>query len=57
MTTKKQPKTPEPEKPRSEAQQEMSEKAKNRSPQYEQLSAQEQWEEDKELGILDWDGR
>lgn len=27
-----------------------------RNPNYEQMSAREQWEEDKELGILDWDG-
>ena len=48
---------PKPEPPRSAAQQEMSEKAKKRSPQYEQLSPSEQWAEDKENGILDWDGR
>lgn len=27
-----------------------------RSPGYEQMSARDQWEEDKALGILDWDG-
>ena len=59
MTTKKvEPKPkPKPEKPRSEAQVEMSLRAKNRSPQYEELSAADQWAEDKENGILDWDGR
>lgn len=27
-----------------------------RSPNYESMSARDQWEEDKQLGILDWDG-
>lgn len=31
--------------------------AKNRPGNYEQLSPREQWEIDKELGILDWDGK
>ena len=35
----------------------MREKARNRSSNYASLSAQEQWDEDKELGILDWDGK
>jgi len=33
-----------------------AEKAKGRSSDYHQMSAREQWEEDKRLGILDWDG-
>lgn len=33
-----------------------AERAKQRPPTYEQLSAREQWEIDKGLGILDWDG-
>lgn len=37
-------------------QEQMKEEAKKRSPNYEQLTPQQQWEEDKELGILDWDG-
>lgn len=32
------------------------EKAKGRSTDYWQLSNQDQWDEDKRLGILDWDG-
>lgn len=32
------------------------EKSKGRSQNYYQQSAQEQWDEDKRLGILDWDG-
>jgi len=32
------------------------EKAKGRSLNYYQMSPEEQWEEDKKLGILDWDG-
>jgi hypothetical protein len=31
-------------------------RARLRSPGYAQMSAREQWEEDKALGILDWDG-
>lgn len=31
-------------------------RARHRPPNFEQLSAQEQWEIDKGLGILDWDG-
>jgi len=38
-------------------QKEMKQAAKNRSPNYENLSPQEQWEEDRRLGILDWDGK
>lgn len=34
----------------------MSERAKLRSPNHAQLSPEEQWAEDKRLGILDWDG-
>lgn len=33
------------------------EKAKERPKDFEELSPQEQWDIDKELGILDWDGR
>jgi hypothetical protein len=33
------------------------EREKGRSENYWQKSPQEQWEEDKELGILDWDGK
>lgn len=33
------------------------EKEKGRSEEYWELSAREQWAEDKELGILDWDGK
>lgn len=33
-----------------------SDGARLRSPGYAQMSAREQWEEDKALGILDWDG-
>lgn len=32
------------------------EKAKGRSSNYWQMSAEDQWAEDKRLGILDWDG-
>jgi hypothetical protein len=32
------------------------EEAKGRSPDYWQSSARDQWDEDKRLGILDWDG-
>ena len=42
-----------PKKPLSPA----AEKAKQRSANYEKLSPAEQWAEDKELGILDWDGK
>ena len=34
-----------------------AEKAKGRSANYHHMSAQEQWDEDKRLGILDWDGK
>ncbi len=37
-------------------QDEMKEAAKNRSDNYNDLSAEQQWEEDKQLGILDWNG-
>jgi hypothetical protein len=37
-------------------QEQMKEKAKERRQDYSTLSPQEQWEEDKNLGILDWDG-
>ena len=33
-----------------------SRKAKLRPSNFEELSARDQWEIDKELGILDWDG-
>ena len=33
------------------------EKAKGRSSTYWDMSAEEQWAEDKRLGILDWDGK
>lgn len=32
------------------------EKAKGRSSNYWQMSGEEQWAEDRRLGILDWDG-
>ena len=32
-------------------------KAKQRPANFSQLSAEEQWSIDKELGILDWDGK
>jgi len=35
----------------------MYEQAQKRPPNYEKLSPQEQWAIDKELGILDWDGK
>jgi phosphoribosylaminoimidazole carboxylase (NCAIR synthetase) len=35
----------------------LREQAEKRPSDYEKLSAKEQWEIDKELGILDWDGR
>lgn len=35
-------------------QEEMTVEAQKRSHDYWQLSAEQQWEEDKELGILDW---
>lgn len=38
-------------------QDEMKERAKQRSDNYDDLSPEQQWEEDKELGILDWDGK
>lgn len=34
----------------------MAQKAKRRPPNYAKLSAREQWDIDKRLGILDWDG-
>lgn len=37
-------------------QKDMAEAAKQRRPDYNRLSPQEQWDEDKRLGILDWDG-
>lgn len=37
-------------------QQDMAIRAKGRPPNYEQLSARQQWAIDKALGILDWDG-
>lgn len=37
-------------------QKEMSEEAKKRPDNFEEMSAEEQWEIDKELGILDWEG-
>ena len=33
------------------------ERSKGRSEDYYQLSAEEQWEQDKHLGLLDWDGK
>lgn len=39
------------------SQKEMAEKSKERPANYEKLSAREQWQIDKELGILDWDGK
>ncbi len=35
----------------------MQKQAEKRPDNYESLSAREQWEIDKELGILDWDGK
>lgn len=37
--------------------QQMREKAKERSPNYADMSAADQWAEDKRLGILDYDPR
>jgi uncharacterized coiled-coil protein SlyX len=34
----------------------MRERAKMRAPHYHYMTAEEQWAEDKRLGILDWDG-
>ena len=34
-----------------------AEKAKGRSEGYHEMSARDQWAEDKRLGILDWDGK
>jgi hypothetical protein len=34
-----------------------TERAKQRPDDFEELSPQEQWEIDKRLGILDWDGK
>jgi hypothetical protein len=45
-----------PKKKKTLTQSEMLEKAKERPKQYTQLSPREQWEIDKELGILDWNG-
>lgn len=45
------------EETRSEAQKKMSEMAQKRSPDYGHLTPEQQWEEDKRLGILDWDGK
>jgi hypothetical protein len=33
------------------------ERSKGRSENYWQMSPQDQWDEDKRLGILDWDGK
>lgn len=38
-------------------QEEMKEQAKKRSLSYSRLSPRQQWEEDKSLGIFDWDGK
>lgn len=35
----------------------MAERAKHRSPNYASMTPEEQWGEDKRLGILDWDGK
>ena len=35
---------------------EMAKRAQERPTNYNKLSAREQWEIDKKLGILDWDG-
>jgi hypothetical protein len=41
-----------------EAKSELAEKAaRSRDPNYENLSAREQWEDDRANGLLDWDGR
>jgi len=37
-------------------QKEMAMQAKKRPSNYEKLSAEDQWEIDKRLGILDWNG-
>lgn len=34
-----------------------AEEAKGRTPDYHSLSPREQWDQDKSLGILDWDGK
>ena len=41
---------------KSLTQEEMAEEAKKRPAGYDDLSPREQWEEDKRLGILDWEG-
>lgn len=35
----------------------LKEREKGRSENYWRMSAEEQWAEDKRLGILDWDGK
>jgi hypothetical protein len=45
------------EEPRPQTQEEMREAAKRRPTNYSDLSPEEQWEIDRELGILDWDGK
>jgi len=34
-----------------------AERAKGRSERYHEMSPRDQWEEDKSLGLLDWDGK
>ena len=33
-----------------------AQRARGRHPDYDRISPQEQWEDDKRLGLLDWDG-
>lgn len=47
----------ERERMKDQSQEAMRERAKERSPDYPTMSPEEQWAEDKRLGILDWDGR
>lgn len=39
-----------------QSQEAMKERAKQRAPHYHYMSPEEQWAEDKRLGILDWNG-
>ena len=48
---------PKEEKPEERREITQVERDKGRSSGYWELSSQEQWDEDKRLGILDWDGK
>jgi hypothetical protein len=39
-----------------QSQEAMRQRAKMRAPHYRDMSPEDQWAEDKRLGILDWDG-